>query len=62
MVSNEKLRDDSIANGKDAYDEDYVAACQELLKKKIDIETKIEALLKSGDERAILRILEDAEQ
>ena len=62
MVSNEKLREDSIANGNDANEEDYAAACQELLQKRSDIKTKIEALLKSGDEGAILRSLEDAEQ
>ena len=62
MVSNEKLREDSIANGNDANEEDYAAACQELLQKRSDIKTKIEALLKSGDGGAILRSLEDAEQ
>ena len=62
MVSNEKLREDSIANGNDANGEDYVAACQELLQKRSDIKTKIETLLKTGDEGAILRSLEDAEQ
>ena len=62
MDSNEKLREDSIANGKDANEEDYAAAFQELLQKRSDIKTKIEALLKSGDEGAILRNLEDAEQ
>ena len=62
MLSNEKLREDSIENGEDANEEDYVAACQELLQKRSDIKTKIEALLKSGDEGAILRSLEDAEQ
>ena len=62
MDSNEKLREDSIANGNDANEEDYAAACQELLQKRSDIKTKIEALLKSGDEGAILRSLEDAEQ
>ena len=62
MVSNEMLREDSIANGNDANEEDYVAACRELLQKRSDIKTKIETLLKSGDEGAILRSLEDAEQ
>ena len=62
MVNNEKLREDSIANGNDANEEDYAAACQEFLQKRSDIKTKIEALLKSGDEGAILRSLEDAEQ
>ena len=62
MVSNEKLREDSIANGKNVGEEDYAAACQEMLQKRSDIKTKIEALLKSGDEGAILRSLEDAEQ
>ena len=30
-VSNEKLREDSIASGKDVDEENYAAACQELL-------------------------------
>ena len=36
MVSNEKLRNDSIANGqsKDAHEDDYIAACQELLQRR----------------------------
>ena len=64
MVSNEKLREDSIANGKvvDEEEEDYAAACQELLQKRSDIKTKIEDLLKTGEGGAILRSLEDAEQ
>ena len=62
MVSNEKLRKDSIANGNDANEEDYDAACQELLHKRSDIKGKIEILLKSEDEGAILRSLEEAEQ
>ena len=62
MVSNEKLREASIANGKVVDEEDYAAACQELLQKKSDIKTKIENLLKSGEGGAILRNLEDAEQ
>ena len=62
MVSNEKLREDSIANGKKVDEEDYAAACQELLQQRSEIKTKIEGLLKSGDEGAILRSLEDAEQ
>ena len=57
MVSNEKLREDSIANGNDANEEDYVAACQELLQKRSDVKTKIETLLKSGDEGAICEAL-----
>ena len=40
MVSNEKLREDSIANGKVVDEEDYAAACQELLQKRSDIKTK----------------------
>ena len=56
MVNNEKLRDDRIAKA----EENYTAACPELLRKKSDIKMKIEALLKSGDEEAILRSLEDA--
>ena len=62
LVSNEKLREDSIANGKVVDEEVYAAACQELLQKRSDFKTKIEALLKSGHEGAILRSLEDAEQ
>ena len=62
MVSNEKLREDSIANGKVVDEEDYAAACQELLPKRSDIKTKIEDLLKTGEGGAILRSLEDAEQ
>ena len=58
MVSNE----DSIANGKVVDEEDYAAACQELLQKRSDIKTKIEDLLKTGEGGAILRSLEDAEQ
>ena len=60
MVSNEKLREDSIANGKVVDKEEY--ACQELLQKRSDIKTKIEDLLKTGEGGAILRSLEDAEQ
>ena len=44
MVSNENLPEDSIENGKDANEEEYVAACQELLQKRSDIKTNIEAL------------------
>ena len=62
MVSNEKLREDSIANGKVVDEEDYAAACQELLQKRSDIKTKIEDLLKSGEGGGILGSLEDAEQ
>ena len=62
MVSNEKLREDSIANGKVVDEEDYAAACQELLQKRSDIKTKIEDLLMTGEGGAILRSLEDAEQ
>ena len=62
MVSNEKLREDSIANGKIVDEEDYAAACQELLQKRSDIKTKIEDLLKTAEGGAILRSLEDAEQ
>ena len=49
MISNQKLRMDTIANGKDANEEDYTAACQGLLHKWSDIKTTIEALLKFGD-------------
>ena len=62
LVSNEKLQEDSIANGKVVDEEDYAAACQELLQKRSDIKTKIEDLLKTGEGGAILRSLEDAEQ
>ena len=62
MVGNEKLLEDSIANGKVVDEEDYAAACQELLQKKSDIKMKIEDLLKTGEGGAILRSLEDAEQ
>ena len=62
MDSNKKLREDSIANGKVVHEEDYAAACQELLQKRSDIKTKIEDLLKTGEGGAILRSLEDAEQ
>ena len=62
MDSNKKLREDSIANGKVVDEEDYAAACQELLQKRSDIKTKIEVLLKTGEGGAILRSLEDAEQ
>ena len=58
MVSNGKLRNDAIANGIEVDEEE----CQELLQKRSDIKTKIEASLKSGDAGAILRSLEDAEQ
>ena len=62
MVSNEKLREDSIANGKVVDEEDYAAACQELLQKRSVIKTKIEDLLKSGEGGAVLRSLKDTEQ
>ena len=62
MDSNKKLREDSIANGKVVDEEDYAAACQELLQKRSDIKTRIEDLLKTGEGGAILRSLEDAEQ
>ena len=53
MVSNEKLRNEAIANGKDTNEEGYTAAGPELLQTRSDIQTKIEALLKSGDAGAI---------
>ena len=53
MVSNETMRKEAIANGKDTNGEDYTAECQELFQKKSDIKTKTEALLKSGDAGAI---------
>ena len=61
-IRNEKLLEDSIAEGKNVDEEDYAAACLEMLQKRSDIKTQMEALLKSGDEGAILRSLEDAEQ
>ena len=54
MLSNEKLRDDKCARGENVDEEDYTAAYQELLQKRSDIKTQIEALLKSGDEGAFL--------
>ena len=62
MISNKKLRADSIANDKNFDEEDYAAACQQLLQKKSDIKMKLEALLKLADEGAFMRSLEDAEQ
>ena len=62
MVSNETLREDSIANDKMVDEACYAAACQELLQKRSDIKMKIEALLKAREAGAILRSLEDAEQ
>ena len=61
IAHNEKLHNERIENGEDA-EEDYAAACQELLQKRSDLKLKIEALLKSGETGAILRSLEDAEQ
>ena len=61
IVHNEKLRDKRIENGEDA-EEDYAAACQEVLQRRSDNKTQTEALLKSKDAGAILRNLEDAEQ
>ena len=61
IAHNEKLRDERIENGDDAK-EDKAAACQELLQERSDLKLKIEALLKSGEDGAILRSLEDAEQ
>ena len=61
IAHNEKLRDERIENGEDA-EEDYAAACQELLQERSDLKLKIEALLKSGETGAILRSLEDTEQ
>ena len=62
MVYNEKLREDSIANSKVVDEEEIAAACQEMLQNRSDNKTKIEALLKSGDEGLILRSREDTEQ
>ena len=61
IVHNEKLSNERIENSEDA-EEDYAAACQELLQERSDLKMKIEALLKSGETGAILRSLEDAEQ
>ena len=44
IVHNEKLRDEQIENDEDA-EEDYAAACQELLQEKSDLKMKSEALL-----------------
>ena len=54
IVHNEKLSNERIENGEDA-EEDYAAACQELLQERSDHKMKIEALLKSGETGAILR-------
>ena len=62
MVCNGKLRNEAISNGEDANEDDYTAACQELLKKMSEIKTKIEALLKSEDAGSILLSLVDNEQ
>ena len=62
FFGHEKLRSDSIANGKDVDEEDYATACQELLQKRSDFEAKIKTLLKFGDEGVNLRSLEDSEQ
>ena len=61
IVHNEKLRDKRIENGEGA-EEDYAAACRELLQERSELKMKIEALLKSGEAGAILRSLEDAEK
>ena len=61
IAHNKKLRDERHENGEDA-EEDYAAACQELLQERSDLKLKIEALLKTGETGAILRSLEDAEQ
>ena len=61
IVQNKKLSNERIENGEDA-EEDYAAACQELLQERSDLKMKIEALLKSGETGGILRSLEDAEQ
>ena len=56
IAHNEKLRNERIENGEDA-EQDYAAACQELLQERSDLKLKIEALLKSGETGAILRSL-----
>ena len=61
ILHNEKLRDERIENREDA-EEDYAAACQELLYERSDLKMKIQVLLKSGEAGAFLRSLEDAEQ
>ena len=40
MVSNEKLREDSIANGNDANEEDYAAACQDGCRKGLTLKRR----------------------
>ena len=62
MISNKKLREDPFAEGKNVDEEDYAAACQEMLQKWSAIKTKNEALLKLGDKEATMRSLEDAKQ
>ena len=57
MVRYEILREDKIANGKGVTEEDNPAACEEFLQKRSDIRTKIEALLKLGDEAAFCEVL-----
>ena len=61
MHRNERLRDDKLAKGEEVYKAEYAAACQELLPKRSDIRTNIDGLLKSGDEGALLRSLEEPE-
>ena len=48
IVHNETLSNERIENGEDA-EEDYAAACQDLLRERSDLKMKIEALLKSGE-------------
>ena len=54
IVHNEKLSNERIENGEDV-EEDFAAACQELLQERSDLKMKIEALLNSGETGAILR-------
>ena len=61
IAHSERLSDERMESREDA-EEEYAAACQELLQERSELKMKIEALLKSGDAGAILRRLEDAEQ
>ena len=58
MLSNEKLSEDPIAKG----EEKNAPTCEEWLRKRSDIKTRTETLLKSGFEGVILRGIKDAKQ
>ena len=59
MKSNEKLRDDRIAKGKDV-DEDKAAACQKWLRESLH-QNKNSSIVKVSRRRGLLRSLEDVE-